>query len=160
MLRLGASGFVWLALAAPALALASPVPPETRLEAKSFLAQAGAPDLAYFPARLPAHFAFESYTVSGIPQDLDLSFRNKRLAKNADQMRLHAISFDAFYLHGRKCSAGSDGIVRLAGVTLYESKTQVWRCVQSAHGHSVKEVAAGAAPLASLAMLVAYARAG
>lgn len=151
-----ASGLVCVALAVPASAAASPVPRPTQFAVKTFLAQAGAPDLAYFPGRLPAHFAFESYTVSGNPQDLNLSFRNKRLAKNANQ----EISFDAVYLHGGPCRAHAPRMVRLGGVTLYETKTQVWRCVQSAHGHTVKEVAVGAAPLQSLAILVAYARAG
>ncbi len=160
MRRAGLIGLSLVALAAPAAARAASVPKGEQLEAKAFLASAGAPDLAYFPARLPAHFAFESYSVSGSPLNLDLSFRNLHFIANPDVMRVHEVSFDASYLAGGSCGAGAHGTAKIGGVTVYESAKKVWRCLRSARGHNVKVEASGPAPLSSLGILVAYARPG
>src|SRR5215510_12494842 len=79
--RMLASVFLVLAASGPALAAAPAVPRSDQLRLKAILVQVGAPDLALVPTSLPAHYAFESYSVSGFPLGLDVSLIDERFLK-------------------------------------------------------------------------------
>ncbi len=140
---------------------ASPVVPKgAELELKALLLQIGAPALGVVPTRLPAHYAFESYTVTGTPPGIDVSFTDQRFLKTDAIARAHEISFDTSYHRGAPatCGAKSRKTLRVTGVPVYSGQGTVWRCVSAAHGRVVQLTASGHAPAAALALLVASAR--
>jgi hypothetical protein len=151
-----------LLVAAPGVsALARPVTPKAAQQTIRFLLrQIGAPDVALVPTRVPPHFAFESYSVTGSPPGLDVTFADQRFLKSADQARQHEISFDTQYLGRtpRGCAAGSRTTLRVVGVAVYANRTTVWRCTTTARGHLVKVSASGPASHPALAVLVVSAR--
>jgi hypothetical protein len=152
---------VAVAGALSAAAGASVTPKAVQVQAKTFLVQIGAAGLGFAPTRLPPHYAYESFSVTGSPAGLDLSFADQRLISNPTKMREHEISFDTSYVpnRARTCPAEARNTLQSGGTTLYFDKASVWRCVSTAHGHMVKESVngSGIVPRASLAVLVASA---
>jgi len=154
--------FVFLALAASdcALAAAPPVPRTQQRELKALLAQIGAPDLALVPTSAPAHFGFESYSVSGSPPGLDVSLTDTRFRKTEAQTLQHEISFDSAYFTRplRLCASGSRETLKVGGHVLYSDGGSVWRCLRSARGRVVITAAHGHLGLPALGALVVSAR--
>ncbi len=140
-------------------AAASATPASIKLEIKALLSQIGAGELAIVPTRLPRHFAYESYSVTGSPMALDVSFADRRFMATSDQAREHGISFNASYFKQAlsRCGTGARKTFRVAGVKVYSDGATVWRCVLT-RGRVVKEAANGRAADTALAMLVLYAR--
>src|SRR5207302_2783517 len=92
-----ASALVALTAACPALAAAPVVPKSDQHTLKALLVQIGAPDLALLPTSLPAHIVFQSYSVTGSPFGLDVTFTDRRFLKTATEARTHEISVDNAY---------------------------------------------------------------
>jgi hypothetical protein len=130
-----------------------------RGELTALLTQIGASDLLVLPAKLPAHFAFESFSVTGTPLGLDISFVDQRFLKTRELARRHEISYDTAYLKGA-CPRRSDTTLRVAGTKVYSVGGVVWRCVKSPRGRMVKVSAHGHLGRAQLAALVASVRSG
>ena len=149
-----AGGFV---LAVPAAAAVTPK--AIAAQAKSLLTQICAPELALSPTRLPAHYAYESFSVTGTPAGLDLSYADQRFTANPTILRVHEISFDTSYLpkHATTCARPGTSTLRVSGMTIYYDKSLVWRCTRTPHGRLVEESANGRLPRAALASLVASA---
>jgi hypothetical protein len=149
-----------LAASGPALAAAPVVPRSDQRQLKALLLQIGARDLALVPTSLPAHFAFESYSVTGSPPGLDVSLTDQRFLKTPTQARVHEISFDTAYSKGalRSCSSKSQRTLRVGGRTVYSDGTTVWRCLPTPRGRLVKTSAHGRLAATALAALVASAR--
>jgi len=152
-----ASVLLVLAASGPALAATPPVPRGVQLQLKALLVQVGAPDLALVPTSLPAHFAFESYSVSGSPLGLDVSLIDQRFLTTRAQARLHEISFDTAYLEG-SCSSRSRKTLRVGSRTFYSDGTTVWRCLRTSRGRLVRTSAHGPLAATALAALVVSAR--
>ena len=148
-----------LAASGSALAAAPAVPRTAQHELKALLVQIGAPDLALVPTRLPAHFAFESFSVTGSPPGLDVSLADQRFLKTREQARQHEISFDTAYFKGalRRCSSSSRKTFRVGSSTVYSDGKTVWRCVRTTSGRAVKTSANGPLAVTALATLVASA---
>ena len=151
----------FLVAVGPALAAISPVPRTQQQELKALLTQIGAPDLALVPTVAPAHFGYESYSVSGSPPGLDVSLTDKRFRKTQAEALAHEISFDSAYLKGtvRSCSNGARETVKVGRKLLYSNGGSVWRCFRTARGRVVITAAHGHLSLPGLAALVASARA-
>jgi hypothetical protein len=149
-----------LATSPPALAAAPAVPKPEQRQLKAFLAQLGAPDLALVPTSLPAHYAFESFSVTGSPLGLDVSMTDQRFVQTPTQARVHEISFDTTYFKGlpARCSSGSRRTVEVGGRSVYSTGQSVWRCLRSSHGRVVRASAHGRLAVAALAALVVSAR--
>jgi len=145
------------ALGAGGAAAGSVTPPSLRAQAQATLSLIHASDLAVFPTRLPAHYAFDSYSVSGSPASLNVTFADKRFEATSAQLGRHAVSYDVSYFRGKRCSDGASHSLRLDGVTLYEDANLVWRCVPAGR-HVLVESAHGRASKSSLAVIVASAR--
>ena len=152
-----ASVLLALATSGSALAAAPVVPSRDQSQLKALLAQIGAPDLALVPTAAPAHYAFESYSVSGSPVGLDVSLIDQRLLKNQNKARQYEISFDTTYLRGR-CASRSRTTLRIGGTRVYSDGTTVWRCVRTSRRRLVKTSANGRLAVAKLAVLVVSAR--
>src|SRR5262245_33935804 len=146
-----------LAAAGSALA-ATPVVPRSQLvQLRSLLTSIGATDLMVVPTRAPAHYAFESSSVTGDPPGLNLSLADRRHLKNPTEARRYEIAYDTEYLHGR-CSAHSRKTLRAGGTPVYSDGTTVWRCLRGSRGRLVKASAHGPLGQRALAALVASAR--
>jgi hypothetical protein len=159
MRRLQLIALVAFAGAMCGTAEATPTPPGVQAEAKALLGQMGALDLALVPTRVPPHYAFESYSITGDPPGLNVSFADQRLIASSTKTHEHEISFDTSYLaRGRACSAQAKRNLRVAGTTIYVAGTTVWRCVKAQRGRVVKEAASGRASTGALALVVASAR--
>jgi hypothetical protein len=152
-----AFGAAVLAAGSCALAAASVTPQAVRSQAQAILGSIHAPDLAVFPTRVPARYIYDSYSVTGSPASLNITFADKRFESSSAQLAEHALSFDVSYFRGKRCQEGASNSFRVGGVKLYEDAKLVWRCVRMAH-HLVVESAHGRAPRVSLALVVAYAR--
>jgi len=142
-------------------ASATVVPAAAEAQAKGFLGQIGAPALGLLPVHLPSHYAYESFSVTGSPASLDVSFADGRFIATPSETRLHEISFDTSYAHGSatSCSKGSRATVRVSGVLLYSRSGEVWRCIVAARGGAVIKVSAsGRIPAATLALLLVSVR--
>jgi hypothetical protein len=146
-----------LAASGSALAAVPAVPRSDQRQLKALLVQVGAPDLALVPTRLPAHFAFESYSVTGSPLGLDVSLADQRFLKTPTQARLYEISFDTSYSRG-SCSSRSRKTLRVGGRTVYSDGTTVWQCVRTSRGRLVRTSAHGRLGATALAALVVSAR--
>jgi hypothetical protein len=124
---------------------------------KSILGQIGASDLAVLPTRVPPHYAFESYSVTGSPPGINVSLTDLRhVASPAESIR-YEISYDTEY-HAGRCAAGSRKTLRIGEVPVYSDDTTVWRCVKGKRGRLVKASAHGRLGRNALAALVASAR--
>lgn len=135
------------------------VPAAAATQAKAFLGQLGALGLAFAPARLPAHYAYESFSVTGSPPGLDVSFADGRFIANPTVMRVHEISFDTSFLgRAASCGSGSRGTLQVSGVRVYSRAEEVWRCLVSSRGKKIRLSASGRLPAASLALLIVSAR--
>jgi hypothetical protein len=146
-----------LAANGPAFA-ATPIVPQSQLvQLRSLLASVGAADLVVLPTRAPAHYKFESYSVTGSPAGLDLSLADQRHVATPTQTMRYEISYDTAYVAGR-CSARSKNTVRVGGTPVYSDGRTVWRCVRGSRGRLVKASAHGPARQQALATLVASAR--
>jgi hypothetical protein len=152
-----ASAFLVLVASAPALAAAPAVPRHYQLQLKALLVQTGAPGLALVPTSLPAHYAFESFSVTGSPFGLDVSLTDQRFLKTRAQARLHEISFDTEYLKG-SCASRSRKTLRVGGGRIYSDGTTVWRCLRTSRGRLVKASAHGPLAATQLAVLIVSAR--
>jgi hypothetical protein len=146
-----------LAACGSALASAPTVPRAAQSQLKALLVQIGAPDLALVPTRLPAHFAFESFSVTGSPPGLDVSLLDQRFLKTQAQARQHEISFDTAYFKGalRSCSSSSRKTFRVDSSTVYSDGKTVWRCLRTTSGRVVRTSANGRLAQTALATLVA-----
>ena len=155
-------GALVVALAATGSAqAAAPVVPTThQRELKALLVQIGAPDLALVPTSVPAHFAYESYSVTGSPPGLDVSLVDQRYVRNPKQAPLHAISFDSAYFKGAlgSCSSRSRKTLRVGSATVYSDGTTVWRCLRTSRGRVVRTSANGRLAQSALAAFVMSAR--
>lgn len=143
-----------------ALAAAPVVPRTEQRQLKALLVQIGAPDLALVPTSLPAHFAFESYSVTGSPPGLDVSLADQRFLKTRTQASQHVISFDSEYFKGAlgSCSSRSRKTLRVDSGTVYSDGTTVWRCLRTSRGRVVRTSANGRLAESALATFVASAR--
>jgi hypothetical protein len=146
-----------LAASGPALAAAPAVPRSDQRTLKALLVQVGAPDLALVPTSLPAHFAFESYSVTGSPLGLDVSLTDQRFLKTPTQARVYEISFDTAFFKG-SCSSGSRKTLRVGSSRVYSDGTTVWRCLRTSRGRLVRTSAHGRLAATALAALVVSAR--
>jgi hypothetical protein len=153
---LAATLFV-LVTGSPVLAATPAVPRSDQQQMRTLLVQVGAPDLALVPTSLPAHFAFESYSVTGTPPGLDVSFADRRFLDTPTHARLHEISFDTDYLKG-SCPTRSRKTFQVGRTTVYTTGTTVWRCRATTRGRFVRTSARGHLAPAALAILVASAR--
>lgn len=152
-------GSLLCALCTCAAAQASVTPPAAQAEAKVYLGAISALDLELAPTRLPAHYAYESFSVSTDPAAFDLSFADQRFISNANLARAHQISFDVMYARDtRACTEGARKTMRVAGATVYVESATVWRCVRSVRGNVLKESAHGSISVVALARLVASTR--
>src|SRR4051794_5794708 len=140
-----------------AQAAAPVVPNDVQRQLKVLLAQLGAADLALVPTRLPSHYAFESYSVTGSPLGLDVSMLDRRLLKTPARARVSEVSFDTAYMKG-PCSAKSRKTLRVGSSRVYSDGTTVWRCSRTPRGRLVRTSAHGRVAPAALAALVASAR--
>jgi hypothetical protein len=149
-----------LAASAPALAAGPAVPRPEQRQLKAFLVRLGAPDLALVPTSLPAHYAFESFSVTGSPVGLDVSVADQRFIKTPTEARAHEISFDTRYFKGvpARCSSGSRRTVEVGGRSVYCSGQSVWWCLRSSRGHVVRTSAHGRLAVTALAAFVVSAR--
>jgi hypothetical protein len=157
MRRRRALALAFLAVVAAPAAAAQVTPDSVRAQAQGLLGSVGASDLAVFPTRLPAHYAYDSYSVTGSPPSFNVTFADKRFEASSAQLGQHALSFDASYFRGKQCANGASETLRVGGIKLYADATLVWRCIATPH-HVVVESAHGRAAKASLAIIVAYAR--
>ena len=157
ILCVGAGALASWAGAAPN---APAVPTEARAQARIFLQEIGGPDLLFLPTRLPTRYAYQSYSVTGTPLDLDLAFVDQQYTSNSTKIREHEILFDVTYLGKAPCSRGSQGVMTAQGMRLFHTRTKVWRCVASASGKQVKETATGNIGSTKLAVLVTSAKRG
>jgi hypothetical protein len=146
-----------LVTSSPVLAATPAVPRSDQQQLRVLLVQVGASDLALVPTSLPAHFAFESYSVTGTPPGLDVSFADRRFLDTPTRARAHEISFDTDYFKG-SCPARSRKTFQVGGTTVYADGTSVWRCLRAARGRVVRTTAHGHLTPAALAILVASAR--
>ena len=155
-----ASVVVVLAASGSALAAAPVVPRTHQHELKALLVQIGAPDLALVPTSLPAHFAFESYSVTGSPPGLDVALVDQRFLKTPRLATLHAINYDNAYFEGGlgSCSSGSRKTLRVDSGMVYSDGTTVWRCLRTSRGRVVRTSANGRLAESALAKFVASAR--
>ena len=153
---LAGAALLAVASAAPALAAGPATPRADQLAIKTLLGQIGASDLALVPTRLPAHFAFESFSVTGSPLGLDIALADQRFVKTSAEARAHEISFDAAYFKGdpARCSSNSRKTLRVGSNTVYSNGTSVWRCLRTSRGRLVKASARGGLTETSLAALV------
>lgn len=166
MLRLGTIAGIGAALAAAAglgASAAAPkqlIPPAVQFEVRAVLGQLGAKRLEVAPTRLPAHYAFESYSVTGQPPGLDVSFADQRHIKDPNKTHALEISFDSSFLKGAlgTCGAKSRRTLRVGGTEIFVSGSTVWRCLASGKGAPVRVAATGKLGPQALALLVAYAR--
>jgi hypothetical protein len=153
---------VALALAAAGAATAAPpaVPRSEQQQLKALLTQLGAPDLAVVPTRLPTHFAFESFSVTGTPTGLDISLTDQRYVGNPTKTRIHEISFDTAYFEQKiaACARKARRTLYVAGSAVYSDGSTVWRCLRARDGRVVTASAHGLVPTNLLAELVAAAR--
>jgi hypothetical protein len=146
-----------LATCGAARAAAPVVPTDVQRQLKVFLAQLGAADLAFVPTRLPSHYAFESYSVTGSPVGLDVSLLDQRLLRTPARARVSEVSFDTAYVKGR-CSSKSRKILRVGSSRVYSDGTTVWQCSRTPRGRLVRTSAHGRLAPAALAALVVSAR--
>ena len=146
--------------AASALAASPTTPRADQLAIKSLLGRIGAPDLALVPTRLPAHFAFESFSVTGSPVGLEISLADQRFLKTPAEARLHEITLGTAYLKGglARCGSSARKTLRAGSMTVYSDGTSVWRCLRGSRGRIVKASARGRLADTALATLVASAR--
>ena len=151
---------VALAGAASALAAGPATPRADQLAIKSLLGRIGAPDLALVPTRLPAHFAFESFSVRGSPVGLEISLADQRFLRTPTEARLHEINLATAYFDGglARCSSSSRKTLRIRSMTVYSDKRSVWRCLRTSRGRIVKASAHGPLANTALATLVASER--
>lgn len=149
-----------LACLAAGVAGGALTPSAQEAAAKALLAQIGAPDLAYAPTRVPPNYVYASYSVTGNPQGLDVSFANKRFDANVEQTALHEISFDTSYLSNgeQSCGDAAHQTLRLSGITIYANGRVVWRCVRTIRGRTVRESATGFVPQSDLTLVLMSAR--
>ncbi len=126
---------------------------------KSLLSQIGARDLAIVPTRLPAHFAFESFSVTGSPTGLDVSLTDRRLRDDATKARTYEISFDDTYFARplRACASKASRTLRVYGTRVFSDGSSVWRCIRTPRGRIARISAHGRLPDKALAVLVASA---
>ena len=153
--------FFVLAASGSALAAAAPLVPTTpQRELKALLVQIGAPDLALVPTSRPAHFAYESYSVTGSPPGLNVSLIDQRFVKAPQLAVLHAINYDSAYFKGGlgNCSSGSRKTFHVGGGAVYSDGTTVWRCVLTSRGRVVRTSADGRLAESALATFVASVR--
>jgi hypothetical protein len=161
--RIVAVSSVLLPLCAVATALAAgpPVPRSEQLQMKSLLGQIGARDLAIVPTRLPAHFGFESFSVTASPIGLDVSLTDRRLRGDVTKARTYEISFDDAYFTEplKACASKASRTLRVNGTRVFSDGSSVWRCIRTPRGRLARISAHGRLPAKGLAVLVASARA-
>jgi hypothetical protein len=135
-------------------------PQADQLAIRGLLVQLGAADVGVVPTLAPAHFQFMSYSVSGSPPGLNVSFADARYSTTAASARAHAISYESTYFTGgpTRCGASSDETLRVHGEPVYVSSQSVWRCLTGPHGRVLKLSASGAATANQLAALLVSAR--
>jgi hypothetical protein len=146
-----------LAASGSAFAAAPAVPRRDQQQLKALLVQVGAPDLALVPTALPAHFAFESYSVEASPPGFDISLTDKRFLKTPTQARAHEISLDTAYFNGR-CSSRSRRTLPAGSSTVFSDGKTVWRCLRTPRGRLVRLSAHGRLAATALAALIASVR--
>jgi hypothetical protein len=151
---------VVLALSVAAHSASPAVPRSEQQQLKAFLTQLGASDLAFVPTRLPPHFVFESFSVTGAPKGLDVSLTDQRYVGNPAKARIHEISFDTAYLEQQiaTCSRKARRTLHVAGRPVYSDGSTVWRCLRAKDGRTVIVSAHGFLPADALAVLVTSAR--
>jgi len=151
---------VALAAAGAALAADPAVPLGEQRQLGALLTQIGAPDLAFVPTRLPPHFAFASFSVTGTPRGLDVSFADQRYAGNPTKARVHEISFDTAFFERTiaTCSRRARRTLHVSGGAVFSDGSRVWRCVRARDGRVIVASAHGLMPVGALAGLVASAR--
>jgi hypothetical protein len=148
-----------------ATAVQGPVTPVgVQQQLSMLLAQFGARDLALTPTRLPVHYQYESFSISGSPAGIDLTYVDQRFLKDATIAHQHEIGFDSGYLGGpSRCASGSRTSFRENGTVIYAGAPggvkSVWRCVAGSHGRDVKLSAHGPVPDRELAVLLLAPRA-
>jgi hypothetical protein len=157
---IGAALAAATALGAGAAGTKQIIPTEVQFEAHTLLTQLAAKELDVIPTRLPPHYAFESYSVTGQPLGLDVSFADQRQIKDPNKTHELEISFDSSYLKGAlgACGAKARRTIRVGGTGVFVSGTTVWRCLPAGKDRSVRVAATGKLAPGSLAVLVAYAR--
>lgn len=151
---------VALAAAGGALAADPAVPLGEQRQLRALLTQIGAPDLAFVPTQVPPHFAFASFSVTGTPRGLDVSFADRRYAGNPTKARVQEISFDTAYFEPTiaSCSRRARRTLHISGRAVFSDGSRVWRCVRVREGRVIVASAHGLMSVGALAVLVASAR--
>jgi hypothetical protein len=158
--RLLVSAAAALAAVGSAVAAGPAVPPGEQQQLAALLSQLGAAELALVPTRLPSHYAFESFSVTGTPAGLDVSLIDQRLLANPTEARVREISFDtAYYTRPLgTCGRRAHRRFRLGHTTVYSDGGAVWRCLSTPRRRAVIVSAHGHLAPATLAALIASAQ--
>jgi hypothetical protein len=136
------------------------VPAGEQAQLAALLSQLGATELALVPTRLPSHYAFESFSVTGTPPGLDVSLVDQRYLADPTQARVREISFDTAYYNRPPgtCGRRANRALRLGHTTVYSDGSVVWRCLSTPRGRVVTVSAHGRLAPAALAALIASAQ--
>jgi hypothetical protein len=149
-----------LAVVGSAVAAGPAVPAGEQAQLAALLGQLGATELALVPTRLPSHYAFESFSVTGTPAGLDVSLIDQRYLADPTAARVREISFDTAYYNGPlgTCGRRASRAFRLGRTTVYSDGSAVWRCLSTPRRRAVIVSAHGRLAPGALAALIASAR--
>jgi hypothetical protein len=124
------AAFVLALVLAPIAAGASAplVPLEQQAQMKNILSSFGFQDLEYIPTKGPAHYTYNANVVNSTENLITLA--------DGGDYSYFTVKFFNGKLSG--CNKGSQIKITVAGVTIYSTGADVWRCLTAPGGKVVK----------------------